>query len=339
MPARNSVVQQSGNDHTINNPTELLTVQNLRVGNSQVTILNNISFTLTKGQTLGIVGESGSGKSTLARAILGLLPPGLSLQAGDILFQGTRLTTLSPKQIRSLRGRRIALIVQDPRGAINPLQTVGQWMQEVIQSHFNSTATDIRQRAQQYLKAMELNDVQRVWQSYPHQLSGGMLQRVLIATALSLEPNVLIADEPTTALDATVRRQIIHLLQQIQETTGLSMVIISHDFGVIKALCHETLVLYAGQMMEMGPTAEVVTAPLHPYTKGLLEAMPRLDRHKSTLVPIPGDPPIPSQIPHGCAFVPRCTRASDQCHKIAPLVQTINSRQFRCYHPFEKGMQ
>ncbi len=314
----------------------LLKVQGLRVGTREFAVLNQVTFSLQEGQTLGIVGESGSGKSTLALAILGLLPAGLSVQSGEILFLGTRLNHLTPAAYRKIRGRRIAFIPQDPRSAFNPLQTVGQWMLEVLHAHFNLSPESSRNKARKLLERVELTDVPRVWESYPHQLSGGMLQRVLIATALSLEPVLLIADEPTTALDATVQRQIVQLLKGIQQEKRLTLMVISHDFGVIQALCHHTLVLYAGQVVEMGPTAEVVKAPYHPYTRGLLDAIPRLTENRRQLVPIPGEPPTPGALPVGCAFAPRCVRATERCRQQVPLLQPEGNRFYRCYFPLTK---
>jgi len=312
----------------------LLGVRELCVTVDEAPILDNISFKLQPGETLGIVGESGCGKSTLALAIMGLLPTELRISAGSITFRGTELVGLPPTAYRKIRGKRLAFIAQNPGTAFNPLQTIGSWMLDAMRVHFNSPREHLRRRALDVLKTVEFEDPMRVWNSYPHQLSGGMLQRVLIATSLCLEPDVLIADEPTTALDATIRRQIVQLLQKIQQKSHLAFIIISHDFGIIRALCNHTLVIYAGQAVEYGNTQDVLRYPAHPYTLGLKNAIPHLTDSQEWLADIPGDPPSPATPFSGCRFAPRCPDVKPRCQEPPPLRQEKN-RQIRCWFPNE----
>ncbi len=310
----------------------VLALENLEVSAGNTPILRGLSFTIKRGQTLGIVGESGCGKTTLALAIMGLLPQGIHITNGSVFFKGENITTYTPAAYRSLRGRHLAMIVQDPRGAFNPLITIGQWMQDVMLSHFDIDRQTVKAKAYAMLEKVELPDLHRIWRSYPFQLSGGMLQRVLIATALCLEPEVLIADEPTTALDATVRRQVVELLKKIQQETDLTLLVISHDFGIIRTLCAETIVMYAGEVVESGDTEEIIQNPLHPYTRGLIHAIPRLHDDQQWLSVIPGEPPQLIRERKGCPFAPRCPEVIEKCEQQPPL-QFIARRQVRCWQP------
>jgi peptide/nickel transport system ATP-binding protein len=311
--------------------------------------VNNVSFTLARGETLGIVGESGSGKTMLSLALMGLEPHGARRHGEAWLYRrsangnGHRgrataaselpredLLALSAEKMREIRGREVAMIFQEPMTALNPVLRIGAQIEEAIRVHEPGTsANEIRSRTVAAIKRAALSDPARRARQYPHQLSGGLRQRVMIAMALAAGPGVLIADEPTTALDVTVQKQILELLAQLRGELQLSMLFITHDLGVVAQVAHRVVVLYAGRIVEAGPVAEVLRAPRHPYTEGLLRAAPRLAREK--LVPIPGTVPALDALPAGCAFAPRCPHRVPQCDAAVPELHAVNANHHaRC---------
>jgi oligopeptide/dipeptide ABC transporter ATP-binding protein len=310
--------------------------------------VNEVSFTLGEGETLGIVGESGSGKTMLSLALMGLEPHGarhageawLSLRGagnGDGGKNGgarnaarANLLTISQNEMRALRGREIAMIFQEPMTALNPVLRIGAQVEEAIRVHEPRAAeSEIQRRALQALQRAALSDPARRARQYPHQLSGGLRQRVMIAMALAAGPGVLIADEPTTALDVTVQKQILELLAKLRRELQLSMLFITHDLGVVAQVAGRIAVMYAGRIVEEGPVAEVLRAPRHPYTEGLLRAAPRLTREK--LVPIPGTVPSLDALSPGCAFAPRCPHRVAECDAAAPELRAVNkNHEARC---------
>ncbi len=287
--------------------------------------VNDVSFSLAEGETLGIVGESGSGKTMLSLALMGLEPPG-ARRSGEAWLE-TRdsermnLITAGREELRQMRGRDIAMIFQEPMTALDPVMRIGAQVEEAIRVHDSSvTATEIGHRAIEALKRAAVPEPERRARQYPHQLSGGLRQRVMIAMALAPGPRILIADEPTTALDVTVQKQILELLAQLRRELQLSMLFITHDLGVVAQIADRTMVMYAGRIVEEGPTAEVLRHPRHPYTEGLLRAAPRLERGK--LTPIRGTVPALNALPAGCAFGPRCDIHVPECDSsVPPLVK------------------
>ena len=298
----------------------MLDVQDLRVtirGDEGVArILDHIAFRLEPGRILGVVGESGCGKSTLIRAILGILPRGARIGAGRIMFEGEDLLAFSEAELnRQVRGSRISFIPQDPYLALNPVFTVGAQMMETMRRHRPGTARDHRAELVRLLRRVQLPDAEAALDRYPHQFSGGQRQRLLIAAALACAPRLVVADEPTTALDVTTQQQILVLLRELVEETGVSMLFVTHDLGVVAELCDDLAVIYAGQSIETGPARAVLSNPLHPYTRALLACHP--DRSEG-FVGIPGAVPSPLRAPPGCRFAPRCPQARQACPARAP---------------------
>ena len=296
--------------------------------------VNGVSFALAEGETLGIVGESGSGKTMLSLALMGLEPPG-ARRSGEAWLEtrdGGRmgLITVGREELRKMRGRDIAMIFQEPMTALDPVMRVGAQVEEAIRVHDSSAgATEIQQRAIDALKRAAVPEPERRARQYPHQLSGGLRQRVMIAMALAPGPRILIADEPTTALDVTVQKQVLELLAQLRRELQLSMLFITHDLGVVAQVAGRIAVMYAGRIVEEGPVAEVLRAPRHPYTEGLLRAAPRLAREK--LVPIPGTVPSLDALHAGCAFGPRCPHHVAECDTAVPELRAVNkNHQARC---------
>ncbi len=299
----------------------LLDVQNLavrfRTNDAVVHAVNGLSFQLDAGQTLGIVGESGSGKSQTVLAMMGLLAKN-GEATGRVLYKGQDLLAMKPAELNRIRGDRVAMIFQDPMTSLNPYLTVERQMTEVLQLHQGMDRKAARARSVRMLDAVKIPDAARRIGMYPHEFSGGMRQRVMIAMALLCEPEVLVADEPTTALDVTVQAQILALLRDLQRDFGTAIVMITHDLGVVAGLCDEVLVLYGGRVMEQGRALDIFRQPSHPYTIGLLGAVPRLDEETSTLVAIPGSPPNMARPPTGCPFHQRCTYAIARCQTDPP---------------------
>jgi peptide/nickel transport system ATP-binding protein len=300
-----------------------------RVPGGTVSALSNVSLSVAKGRTLAVVGESGSGKSTVALAVMGLLASEAQIPAGRILYEGTDLLTLPPDARRHLRGARIALVFQDPFSVLNPSLRVGEQVGEGLVYHKGMTKEAALARAIELLVEVGIAEAAAVANAYPHELSGGMRQRALIAGALAAEPDFLILDEPTTALDVTIEAQILDLLEELQKRRGLSMLFISHNLGVVRRIADEVAVLYAGEVVERGPTAAVFETPQHPYTKGLLAAIPRLDIHQARLAAIPGRLPDLRNLPAGCRFEPRCPFAQAPCRAPQTLA-AAGDRAVRC---------
>ncbi|MCX7265813.1 MAG: ATP-binding cassette domain-containing protein [Burkholderiales bacterium] len=304
----------------------LLEVRNLNVQfktlDGVVTAVNGLSFDLERGQTLGIVGESGSGKSQTVLAMMGLLASNGSA-TGQALLEGQDLLRLPPKALNSIRGNRVAMIFQDPMTSLNPYLTVERQMTEVLELHKGMTRRQARVRAVQALDAVKIPDAARRLAMYPHEFSGGMRQRVMIAMALLCEPDVLIADEPTTALDVTVQAQILALLRELQREHGTAIVMITHDLGVVAGLCDQVMVLYGGRVMEQASAESIFYQPTHPYTVGLLGALPRIGNDNPSLLAIPGAPPDMARLPSGCPFNERCQWREPQCVSQRPALTAL----------------
>ncbi len=306
----------------------LLDVRNLSVdarrGQRDARIVDDVSFALGAGEMLGIVGESGSGKSVSVRAVLGLIPmPPLRIAGGTAEFEGRDLLRMSARERRGILGRRISIVFQDPLAALNPLMTVGDQIAEAIQAHARLPQAAVDGHVVELLNAVRIPNAAGRARSYPHELSGGMRQRVLIAIALANDPAVIIADEPTTALDVTIQAQIMRIFRDIRRTRGCAIVLISHDLGLIAENCDRVQVMYAGRVVETGTVSDVLREPLHPYTRGLMEARPDQDLQRAQLTPIRGRPPTAGQIPPGCAFHPRCDlyRGRERCERETPVLR------------------
>ena len=304
----------------------LLEVNNLDVSfatqDGTVYAVNGLSFSLGKGQTLGIVGESGSGKSQTVLALMGLLARN-GRAGGQAIYQGNNLLTLPADALNQIRGNRMAMIFQDPMTSLNPYLTVERQMTEVLQFHKGLDRKNARAACVRMLDAVRIPEAARRIDMFPHEFSGGMRQRVMIAMALLCEPEVLIADEPTTALDVTVQAQMLTLLRELQRDFGTAIVLITHDLGVVAGLCDQVIVMYGGRVMEQGSAQQLFKTASHPYTLGLLKAVPRMDRDDASLLAIPGAPPNMARLPKGCPFSERCAFADAHCHTtLAPLQAT-----------------
>ena len=294
----------------------LLQVKNLctsfNVDSGEVRAVNGISFNLDKGKVLGIVGESGSGKSVTAYSIMRILVEPGRITGGEILFNGEDIVKYSEKQMRRFRGERVSIIFQDPMTSLNPVYTIGNQLREAILLHTDRNREQANARALEMLQLVGVNEPEKRLKQYPHELSGVMRQRVMIAMALACEPDILIADEPTTALDVTIQAQILELMQSLQKKLGMAIIMITHDLGVIADMCDEIIVMYAGRICERGTADEIFYNPRHEYTKGLLRSIPRLETGHARLIPIAGSPVDLTNMPKGCAFASRC----DNCMKI-----------------------
>ena len=304
----------------------LLEVNHLSVtfqmADSQVTAVNDISFSLERGQTLGIVGESGSGKSQTVLAMMGLLASN-GRATGQVRFDGQELLAMPLPALNKIRGKRVAMIFQDPMTSLNPYLTVERQLTEVLEFHQGMSRKAARAGALRALDAVKIPDAARRMGMYPHEFSGGMRQRVMIAMALLCQPDVLVADEPTTALDVTVQAQIIALLRDLQRDNGTAIVMITHDLGVVAGLCDQVIVLYGGRVMEQGTADAIFYQPTHPYTVGLLAAIPRIELADTPLVAIPGAPPNMAHLPPGCPFSERCFLADAHCHDVRPQLLPV----------------
>ena len=297
--------------------------------------VDDVSLTLEPGRTLGIVGESGSGKTMLSRAILRLLPVNATL-SGSVRFDDQELTRLDPEALRRLRGRAIAVVFQDPMTSLNPVLTIGTQIVETVQAHLELDAAAARARAIVVLAAVGLPAPEERLHQYPHQLSGGMRQRVAIAIAVSCEPRLLIADEPTTALDVTVQAQILDLLAREQQRRHMAMLLITHDLGIVAGRTDDVAVMYAGKVVERASTRALFKAMRMPYTEALLAAIPRVDAEPHTpLAAIPGRPPDMTRLPPGCAFAPRCPRSAERCTRERPSLGGAPGHVFACWRPLE----
>ncbi len=293
--------------------------------------LDGISFSIEPGEILGVVGESGAGKSLTGSAIIGLLEPPGRVASGQIQFEGSRIDRLSPAQMRPIRGRQIGAIFQDPLTTLDPLMSVGRQLVETMQTHLKLSDRDARARAVQWLEEVGIPAAAERVEAYPHQFSGGMRQRVVIALALCAEPKLVIADEPTTALDVSIQSQIISLLKRLTESHGTSVMLVTHDMGVIAETCDRVAVMYAGRIAEIGPVADVVRTPSHPYTEGLMGSIPSLEARVERLRQIDGAMPRLGAIPQGCAFNPRCGRTIARCFTHRPDLMPAGATQAACW--------
>ena len=293
--------------------------------------IDDISFSIAPGEILGVVGESGAGKSLTGAAIIGLLEPPGRIASGQILLEGQRIDNLGFDAMRHIRGRRIGAIFQDPLTSLNPLNTVGSQLMETILAHLPVTAADAKARAISLLQDTGIPAAAERIDHYPHQFSGGMRQRVVIALALAAEPQLIVADEPTTALDVSIQAQIISLLKNICKKRGAAVMLITHDMGVISETCDRVAVLYAGRVAEIGPVQEVINHPAHPYTKGLMGAIPDITEDRENLSQIDGAMPRLNAIPQGCAFNPRCMQVFDKCKSVRPELMAAGATRAACW--------
>ena len=331
------VVETEGLRDSVGEVVPLLSVSRLMVEFDTpfgaLRAVNGVDFQIFEGETLAILGESGSGKSVCVQAVMGIIdsPPG-NVDAEHIRYQGKELQGLSESEMRKIRGSEIAMVFQEPHAALDPAFTVGQQIGEVLRVHTGCTWGQAKSRARELMERVGIPSASTRLGDYPHEFSGGMCQRVMIAMALALDPRLLIADEPTTALDVTVQAQVLDLLQSLKEETGMSLILITHDVGVAAEVAERALVMYAGQVVETGPTGELFTGPAHPYTLGLTDAIPHLEGRQDGLVPIKGAPPDPRNIPSGCPFHPRCSRAIEKCSTEVPALHSVaEGRSSACH--------
>jgi len=316
-------------------PPPLLEVRHLRVEfptrRGTLVALDDVSFDIAPGEVLGVVGESGAGKSLTGAAIIGLLEPPGRIAAGEILLDGERIDNLPYAAMRRIRGRKIGAIFQDPLTSLNPLYTVGRQLIETIRTHLPLSAAQARARAIQLLQDTGIPAAEARLDHYPHQFSGGMRQRVVIALALAAEPRLIVADEPTTALDVSIQAQIIALLKRLCREHGASVMLVTHDMGVIAETCDRVAVMYAGRMAEIGPVQQVIHHPAHPYTVGLMGAIPAMDEDRERLTQIDGAMPRLNAIPPGCAFNPRCPHVFERCRQERPDLLSSGSTRAACW--------
>lgn len=316
---------------------ELLEVRDLRTyfdtEDGTVKAVDGVSFELMRGETLGIVGESGSGKSVTNLSLIRLIPqPPGRIVSGEILFRGKDLILLSEEELRKIRGRRIAMIFQDPMTSLNPFMRISHQLMEITRLHLGHSKSQAYEHAVKMLEIVGIPDARARAQSYPHEFSGGMRQRVMIAMALSCQPELLIADEPTTALDVTIQAQILELVKELKRESGTSVILITHDLGVVAGMTDHLIVMYAGKVFEQAPTVELFARPGNPYTKGLLRSVPDPTADEPKLYQIPGLPPDVAHLPPGCPFAPRCDRAVDKCRQeYPPFVQLTPVHYSLCH--------
>jgi len=293
--------------------------------------LDDVSFDIVPGEILGVVGESGAGKSLTGAAIIGLLDPPGRIAAGEVRFDGRRIDNLPYEDMRKMRGRHIGAIFQDPLTSLDPLYTIGQQLIETIQTHLPVSTAEARRRAIRLLQETGISAAEQRLDQYPHQFSGGMRQRVVIALALAGEPRLIVADEPTTALDVSIQAQIISLLRRLCKEHGAAVMLVTHDMGVIAETCDRVAVMYAGRIVEIGPVASVIHAPAHPYSTGLMGSIPAMDEDRERLLQIDGAMPRLTAIPRGCAFNPRCPRVFDRCRFERPELLDAGATRAACW--------
>jgi peptide/nickel transport system ATP-binding protein/oligopeptide transport system ATP-binding protein len=307
----------------------LLRIQDLRTvfrsSNGDIAAVDGVTLDVPRGKTLGIVGESGCGKSMLSLSIMRLVPQPGRIAQGNVMLEGRDLAALSPAEMRAVRGAEIAMIFQEPMTSLNPVHSIGNQLVEAMRAHDpNASAAELRDRAIEALRRVRIPSPERRFAEYPHQLSGGMRQRVMIAMALACRPRLLIADEPTTALDVTVQAQILDLLRDLQAETGMSVILITHDLGVVAEMADEVAVMYAGRVVERGTAKDIFEDPQHPYTIGLLGSVPRIEEDRERLLSIEGSVPPPFAFPRGCRFNPRCPFAIRACTEIDPPLRELS---------------
>ncbi|MFJ9947843.1 ABC transporter ATP-binding protein [Kitasatospora sp. NPDC091207] len=327
-PRRDAVEVIGGGRESLVPGTPLLEVDDLHIEfhtrDGVAKAVNGVSYSVSAGETLAVLGESGSGKSVTAQAIMGILdmPPG-KITAGSIRFRGEDLLTMSSKARRAVRGRKIAMIFQDALSSLNPVLSVGYQLGEMFRVHQGASRKEAKEKAVELMDRVRIPAARQRVGDYPHQFSGGMRQRIMIAMALALEPDLIIADEPTTALDVTVQAQVMDLLAELQAEFNMGLILITHDLGVVADVADKIAVMYAGRIVETAPVHELYARPAHPYTKGLLRSIPRLDQKGQNLYAIQGLPPSLLRIPEGCAFNPRCDRAADRCRSELPRLVPV----------------
>lgn len=322
----------------------LLEVKHLKtafkINKEWVSAVRDVSFRLFPGETLGIIGESGCGKSVTSLSLMQLIPrPNGRIESGEVLFEGQNLLQLKREEIRKIRGSRVAMIFQEPMTSLNPVLTVGEQVIETILAHSNTGYRQAKEKTLELFRQVGLTDVERRFHNYPHQLSGGMKQRIMIAMALSCDPDILIADEPTTALDVTIQAQILKLLKRIQQERSMSLIMITHDLGVIANSCDYVLVMYAGKIVEQAPVKELFQNPGHPYTQGLLNSLVSEEtKVHQKLNTIPGMVPALTQLTAGCSFANRCSYATEECTNQTPefIFDQNRNHGIACYHPVQK---
>ena len=316
----------------------LLDIKQLRTyfvsakGTRVVKAVDGVSFTLDEGETLGIVGESGSGKTVTSLSILRLLPPAARIVGGEIWFAGENLLTKSEREMQRVRGSQITMILQDPLMSLNPLFTIGEQIAEPLRIHRGMRGHLLADRIKDLLRNVRIPSPEIRMREYPHQMSGGMRQRIVGAISISCEPRLLIADEPTTSLDVTIQAQYLNLLKDIQNRSGLAMIFITHNIGIVARMCDKVAVMYAGRLVERAPVRTIFNQPAHPYTEALLNAMPKLTDKTERLWSIEGQPPDLANLPPGCPFSPRCPKAEDRCHREVPPEYQVGDQHFtRCW--------
>lgn len=314
----------------------MLEIKNLqtkfRTDNGEITVLDGVSFQINKGETIGVVGESGCGKSVTSLSIMGLLPRTAQITRGEILYKGENLVGYSKDQMRKVRGKEIAMIFQEPMTSLNPVYTIGAQIMELVLNHTDMNKKQAKEHAIQMLKLVGIPRAEEIVDEYPHQLSGGMRQRVMIAMAMSCSPSLLVADEPTTALDVTIQAQILDLMRELQQKSDMTIMLITHDLGVVAEMCDRVVVMYAGQVVEEAEVEKLFETPKHPYTVGLLGSIPDMDVEQEYLFTIGGTVPSPGQMPVGCRFAERCNKAYDKCTAQAPpLFDLPDGTKSRCW--------
>ncbi|MFJ8063222.1 ABC transporter ATP-binding protein [Psychrobacillus sp. NPDC096426] len=317
--------------------TEVLELQNLRIGRSleyqSVTVLEEVGFSIKQGEFVAIVGESGCGKSMTALSIMGLLPKAIKVESGSIYYNGKDLTKLSTREMNQVRGKEIAMIFQEPMTSLNPSFTIGNQIYEVFKYHTNYSAKEIKEKSIEILEQVNIPDAKEKLKVYPHELSGGMRQRVMIAMALACNPKVLIADEPTTALDVTIQAQILSLLVELQQKLNMTVIMITHDLGVVAETCQKAIVMYAGQVIEEAKVKDLFEKPIHPYTEALIKSVPKLGNPGQKLHTIEGSVPDLENMPKGCRFHLRCAEATSICLEKEPNLEIRgNERRARCWN-------
>ena len=319
---------------------ELLDIRNLSVAfdtdSGKVYAVNNLSLRIGRKETLGLVGETGAGKTTTALAVMKLIqsPPG-KITSGEIILEGQDLMRVPEKDMFNIRGNKISMIFQDPMTSLNPVMTVGEQISEVIELHQKLSKDELRKKTEEMLEVVGIRK-ERI-NDYPHQFSGGMKQRVVIAMALACNPELIIADEPTTALDVTIQAQVLELMKNLKEKYDTSMILITHDLGVVAEICDYVSVIYAGSIVEYASVKDMYETPGHPYTKGLFNSIPSLDEDVESLTTIKGNPPDPSALPSGCRFHPRCDKCMEICKHTNPEFQEVSPGHFIACHLFKKG--
>ena len=321
---------------------QLLQVEQLSVGftngEESVRVIDGLSFSLSKGETLGIVGESGSGKSVTSLAIMGLLPANTAQVSGRIMLNGEDLLAMPARKLQDIRGNKLSMIFQEPMTSLNPIQTCGKQIMEPMFLHQHLHKQEAKKKAVDLLRLCGIPDPEQRFHEYPHQMSGGMRQRVMIAMALACNPQLLIADEPTTALDVTIQAQILELMKDIKQRQSMSIIMITHDLGIVADFCDRVLIFYTGQVVESAPVKELFSTPMHPYTQGLIRALPKISEDVKRLEAIEGMVPDVNEMPRGCHFHPRCPYAMERCQQNAPpLIELGGGRCVRCFKVMEEA--